>query len=401
MDDSMNMIQKYLTIYPDKNGTYVNIGGSTSSILQIVEKYTDVLVYEPSDENYAKLDEILSEKDNVQIRQYAVSNKICNGTLKLENNDYYFVEDTTGDLTTHILDLENIQSLDFLKVDTFGNELLVLKGAKNLLSRCKPLVQVLLTNYKWTTDKSSIIEFMNQLGYKELGRVGNSVFLWIPQIVENIQNNNIFCFWTGKNAMTKNRLDCMNNLRTQTESNIILVTVDNLASYIKADDPLHEAYQYLSETHKCDYLRVYFMHHYGGGYTDIKSPRRSWAEAFRHMREDPTKIINGYHEKGEYAIAYRPFAHKWEMLCGNGSYILRPYTSFTYRWYKAMLEKMDEKLVELRAHPATRVEDAKEWGTGYPLEWNEMLGRIFHRILSDYDGFILYSTPKVYGGWYR
>jgi hypothetical protein len=119
------------------------------------------------------------------------------------------------------------------------------------------------------------------------------------------------------------------------------------------------------------------------------------------MRDDPTKIINGYHEKGEHAIAYRPVADKWEMLCGNGSYILRPYTELTYRWYKAMLSKMDEKLEELRLHPASRVEDAKEWGTGYPLEWNEMLGRIFHRVLSDFDGFILYTTPKVYGGWYR
>ena len=89
------------------------------------------------------------------------------------------------------------------------------------------------------------------------------------------------------------------------------------------------------------------------------------------------------------------------MLCGNGSYILRPKTALTHAWYKAMLAKMDEKLDELRATPACRVEDAKEWGGGYALEWNEMLGRIFHRVLADFDGYILYTTPKVYGGWYR
>jgi hypothetical protein len=66
-----------------------------------------------------------------------------------------------------------------------------------------------------------------------------------------------------------------------------------------------------------------------------------------------------------------------------------------------MLALMDEKVAELRLHPATRYEDAKEWGGGYPLEWNEMLGRIFHRVLADFDGFILYTTPKVLGGWYR
>lgn len=400
MTDSVSIIKKFLTICPNRGRAYIDIGGS-GLVSEAASIYKDIYVYEPSDSNYNKLEAAVSEYKNVQLRQYALSDKVTSGNMVLEDGDYYFTEDSSGDLTSHVLDYENIHIVDFLKVDTFGNEILVLKGAKDLLLRCKPLVQIKLTDYKWTVDRGSASDFMIGLGFREFVRIDDSVFFWKPETVENIENNNIFCFWTGTNPMTHNRLGCMYNLRTQTESNIVLVTVDNLPTFIKADDPLHEAYQYLSETHKCDYLRIYFMHHYGGGYTDIKSPRRSWAEAFQQMRDDPTKIINGYHEKGEHAIAYRPVADKWEMLCGNGSYILRPYTELTYRWYKAMLAKMDEKLEELRLHPACRVEDAKEWGTGYPLEWNEMLGRIFHRVLADFDGFILYTTPKVYGGWYR
>jgi len=315
-------------------------------------------------------------------------NKMVNGSLV----DGNFVEDVDGELVSHVLDYENLHIVDFLAVNG-SNNLNVLQGGVDLISRCKPLL------YLPGSLSSELLDFIARFGYKEM--CADSGLYYIPEVVENLEKNNIYCFWTGTNPMSHNRLGCLYNLRTQTESNIILVTVDNLASFIKPEDPLHEAYQYLSETHKCDYLRVYFMHHYGGGYTDIKSPRRSWAEAFQHMRDDPMKIINGYHEKGEYAIAYRPAADKWEMLCGNGSYILRPRTALTYAWYRAMLDKMDEKLAELRDHPATRVEDAKEWGGGYPLEWNEMLGRIFHRVLADFDGFILYSTPKVYGGWYR
>lgn len=397
---SHSIISKFLTIYPNRNRTYIDIGGS-SFIKTVDGMFKHIYVYEPAEANYAKLEESLNGNKNVQLRQYALSDKVCSGTMVFEGGDYYFLEEPDGELTSHVLDYENIHIVDFLKVDTFGNEICVLKGARELLSRCSPLVQVMLTDYAWTVDRSSIYDFMSSLGFREFGYENYSLFFWKPELVENIEKNNIFCFWTGNNPMTQNRLGCMYNLRTQTESNIILVTVDNLASFIKADDPLHEAYQYLSETHKCDYLRIYFMHHYGGGYTDIKSPRRSWAEAFQQMRDDPSKIINGYHEKGEHAIAYRPAADKWAMLCGNGSYILRPYTELTYRWYKAMLAKMDEKLEELRSHPACRVEDAKEWGSGYPLEWNEMLGRIFHRVLADFDGYILYTTPKVYGGWYR
>jgi FkbM family methyltransferase len=224
-------------------------------------------------------------------------------------------------------DKEKFTEVDFIKIDTFGNELKVLMGARELLLRCKPLVQVALTDYKWN-QATNVVEFMSQNGFKVLDIVNNVAFFWVPEKCDNLENNTLYCFWTGTNPMTPNRLGCLYNLRTQTDANVVLVTVDNLPSFIKPEDPLHEAYQYLSETHKCDYLRIYFMHHYGGGYSDIKSPRRSWAEAFKQMRDDPTKIINGYKEKGEWAIAYRPAADKWAMLCGNGSYILRPKTVF-------------------------------------------------------------------------
>jgi hypothetical protein len=377
------LIKKYLTVYPDKNRTFIGIG---SYFLDSTSLYKDFFIYEPDDDKYAALDAL--GLPNVQLRQHAMYNKMVNGSLV----DGNFVEDVDGELVSHVLDYENLHIVDFLAVNG-SNNLNVLQGGVDLISRCKPLL------YLPGSLSNELLDFIARFGYKEM--CADSGLYYIPEVVENLEKNNIYCFWTGTNTMSHNRLGCLYNLRTQTESNIILVTVDNLASFIKPEDPLHEAYQYLSETHKCDYLRVYFMHHYGGGYTDIKSPRRSWAEAFQQMRDDPLKIINGYHEKGEYAIAYRPAADKWEMLCGNGSYILRPRTGLTYAWYRAMLDKMDEKLAELRACPATRVEDAKEWGGGYPLEWNEMLGRIFHRVLADFDGFILYSTPKVYGGWYR
>lgn len=376
------LIKKYLTVYPDKARTFIGVG---PALVESAALYKECFIYEPDDDKYAVVDGL--GLPNVQLRQHAIFHKMVNGSMV----DGKFVEDVNGEHVSHVLDYENLHIVDFLAIDCLCScSLQVLEGGINLLRRCKPLLYLSALN-------PEVLEFITALGYKDM----TSGFYYIPEVVENIEKNNIFCFWTGTNPMSHNRLGCLYNLRTQTDSNIILVTVDNLASFIKPEDPLHEAYHYLSETHKCDYLRVYFMHHYGGGYTDIKSPRRSWAEAFQQMRDDPLKIINGYHEKGEYAIAYRPAADKWEMLCGNGSYILRPRTALTYAWYRAMLDKMDEKLAELREHPATRVEDAKEWGGGYPLEWNEMLGRIFHRVLADFDGFILYSTPKVYGGWYR
>ena len=60
---------------------------------------------------------------------------------------------------------------------------------------------------------------------------------------------------------------------------VLLITPNNLNDYIVKDDPLPEAYNYLSLVHKADYLRTYFMYHYGGGYADIKRYQHSWKEA--------------------------------------------------------------------------------------------------------------------------
>ena len=236
---AQQLIKNYLTVYPDKARTFIGIGSAL--VVDGSSLYKDCFIYEADDAKYGAIDELLLQ--NVQIRQHAMYNKMVNGYIVGGK----FVEDVDGDHVSHVLDYENLHIVDLLAVDSVCS-LQVLEGGVNLLRRCKPLL--------WLAALSpNVLDFITALGYKEL----SGGFYYIPEVVENIENNNIFCFWTGTNTMSHNRLGCLYNLRTQTDSNIILVTVDNLASFIKPEDPLHEAYQYLSETHKCDYLRVYFM----------------------------------------------------------------------------------------------------------------------------------------------
>ena len=83
-------------------------------------------------------------------------------------------------------------------------------------------------------------------------------------------NRNIYVFWTGDNVMGPNRQRCLENLKTQSGMNVILVTKDNLSDFVLPEHPIHPAYKYLSLNHHSDYLRCYFMYHYGGVYSDIK-----------------------------------------------------------------------------------------------------------------------------------
>jgi hypothetical protein len=208
----------------------------------------------------------------------------------------------------------------------------------------------------------------------------------------DVNNNIIYCFWTGNNKMSDSRLECLNNLRIVSECNVILITKDNLSNYILNDVPLHPAFNYLSETHKADYLRTYFMNFYGGGYSDIKKTTGSWVKSFNELKNSNNYWICGYKEING-GVAYSPNADKWEELIGNGAYICKPKTPLTEEWYNNMIHLLDTKLEKLKLNPSTNPQDSSESGSGYPIEWNEMLGRIFHNISYKYKEHLLNTLP--------
>jgi len=202
---------------------------------------------------------------------------------------------------------------------------------------------------------------------------------------------NIYCFWTGDNVMTLSRLECLQQLKETSQCNVILVTKQTLPQYILTDHPLHPSYEYLSETHKADYLRTYFMNFHGGGYSDIKKTTGSWIQSFDDLNKSDSWIC-GYKEIYG-GVAYDPVYYKWEELVGNCAYICKPQTPLTIEWYNTMIQLLDTKLEELKKNPSTSYSDAKESGSGYPIEWNEMLGRIFHKISYQYKERLLNTLP--------
>jgi hypothetical protein len=164
--------------------------------------------------------------------------------------------------------------------------------------------------------------------------------------------------------------------------------------------PFHPAFEFLSETHKADYLRMYFMHYYGGGYADIKKQTSSWSESYNKLIN--THLIGiGYQEMDKSGIAYLPVAEYWQSLIGNCSYIFKPNTYFTRKWLNDVHLLLDTKFEELKKNPSSCPQDCKEKGIGYPIEWNEMLGRIFHRLNYDFKEEISIDLPPPIFNNYR
>jgi len=201
--------------------------------------------------------------------------------------------------------------------------------------------------------------------------------------------NVIYCFWTGSNEMSENRKVCLEQLRNTSECEVILVTNLNLHNYILPDKPLHQAYEFLSETHKADYLRTYFMNFYGGGYSDIKKTTGSWKELFTDLYTSNNSWICGYPEICD-GVAYHGGDYK--ELIGNCAYISKPNTALTNEWYNEMIELLDKKLLDLKLNPSKHPQDCKEH-SNYPIGWNEMLGQIFHKICTKYKNYLLKTLP--------
>jgi len=208
---------------------------------------------------------------------------------------------------------------------------------------------------------------------------------------DNLKNRNIFLFWTGDNELTHNRKESLEQFSRVSKCNIILITNKNLNDYILEEEPLHPAYQYLSLTHKSDYLRTYFMNFHGGGYSDIKQTTGSWVESFDVLLNRDDIYILGYKEING-GVAHKDYLDKWNELIGNGAYIAKPHTPLTEKWYLEMKNLLYNKLEMLKKYPATSIRDCNEI-SNYPIQWNEMLGRIFHKICYEYKDKLLNILP--------
>lgn len=161
---------------------------------------------------------------------------------------------------------------------------------------------------------------------------------------------NVYTFWTHPYEMSATQKESLKTL-SNTQCNVWLITPHNIDQFIIENHPLHEKYSSLSEIHKAEYLMVYFMHFYGGGYTDIQPINKSWIESFSKLYSSHA-WINGYLQP--------------DGTIGSDAYICKPNTPLTLEWYGDLIRSMDSSL---DVHST------------------------FYKLCMKYSGKILYSIP--------
>ena len=201
-------------------------------------------------------------------------------------------------------------------------------------------------------------------------------------------------------AFTIRRFNALTSLINGLQVPVIIITSENYKCFEKKEFPYHEAFKYLSGVHKSDYLRSYLLHHYGGGYHDIKFRENSWENEWDKL-SDPNIWILGRQEFYEDAVGYPPgqehLKKEFAKMATMGWIICRPHTDYTRELSESIAKILDNCLAKLKENPATRARfpEHTDTDTKYPLRWLEIMGEISHPLMLKYHEHMMFGLPDV------
>ena len=228
----------------------------------------------------------------------------------------------------------------------------------------------------------------------------------------------IFVVWFGP-EMSGNRLHGLRSIEEVSELPVEVVTDDNLDKWVVEDHPLHPAFRYLTAVQKADYLRSYLLHHHGGGYSDIKTTLSSWRPALAALNSASDRLGVGYREIGRNGVAelglgltrrweVRPLSGTWwryrwlqlnySQLLGNGAYVFKAGSSFTFEWLSGVESRLDGYLPLLEINPGRNPKERPgvryDFGISqYPITWSAICADVFHPLCLKYRRHLLYNLP--------
>lgn len=203
-----------------------------------------------------------------------------------------------------------------------------------------------------------------------------------------IAQRRLWCVWAGDNPMTVNRMHSLDTLKElNPELELTLVTPSNLHRFIVPAHPLHEAYPHLSLPHRSDYLRAYFLHHYGGAYADIKSMGAGMADPVLSVRASDGPWVVGYPEINSDLVdnIHGPLGddvrHHFHRVVGIGALAARPRTPFTAEWLAEIERRLSYHRADLERHPST---DPFGYEGDYPITWIGLGADVFEPLQLKY-----------------
>lgn len=215
------------------------------------------------------------------------------------------------------------------------------------------------------------------------------------------KNRYVFSMWFGALQMSDDRSNCLASILQNNGCPNVHITYKTLIKWMHPDFPIHGIFPYLSPVHQSDYMRCYFMHVYGGGYTDIKKTVADWQPFFDALDQSDAWGC-GYTEVSPHGVAAvggeleLAMKANYQRLIGFCSMIFKPQTPFTQHWLDAIHAIFNSKYELAKENPArhpldrTGIQFADGTISSYPFQWTEIGGNIFHPLVYAYQDRLLH-----------
>jgi hypothetical protein len=215
--------------------------------------------------------------------------------------------------------------------------------------------------------------------------------------------------WAGTNPMSSQRIQALWSIYNNTRCPVVYINHQSQGDWEKPEYPYHPAFEYLSDTHKSDYMRCYLMHHYGGGWADIKHTSADWRPHFANLRSTEALAL-GYQEIADgiphvEGVLGDELRANYKQNIGLCAFIFKRYSVITQSWITQLNQALDTLLPNLKKNQAThpqdqtglRLPDGTE--SQYPVKWAELLGNIFHPTIYKHRSRVLQApiAPRFYG----
>jgi len=250
----------------------------------------------------------------------------------------------------------------------------------------------------------------------------------------------VWTFWLHDYPLEGAALKNYDSLAITLDTTVQLVTPATLSLYNVTEWPFHEALQYLAPNHQLDYIRAYWMHHYGGGFIEIKERKTNstWTgpidyigrnETFWFMGEPSTEAVTcdesnikdawckelqfksirgsdihlqyGDMDRGmsSWKSSSGPCCDKVMQFYGNntglwpnhGGYIVRKQTDLTRDYLTIIDEHLNAKLPVLKQHTPPAEACCMNEDMNYPLRLDELRGEILSVLLKEYADHIYFD----------
>ena len=157
----------------------VQAGGNCGFyIKQYAELFETVYTFEPDPQNFLCLVNNVAEQNVIKI-QACLGNehKLVGMKVKQKNAGVSRVSEWPGGSPTFKIDDLSLETCDLIHLDIEGYEFFALKGGIETIKRCKPIIAIEWLDHGvlYGVKEEEILLWLNNLGYKEIGKVYNDL----------------------------------------------------------------------------------------------------------------------------------------------------------------------------------------------------------------------------------